>query len=300
MNELASFDPAGLVALVIDRNHFQRNITLEQLRMMGFGRVISAGDIASAWQAVVDCAPHVILIEWLDDAEGGLDFVRRVRSSEQSPNHAAQIFMLTSRGSKADVESARLAGIDGYLRKPISAFAIEKRVRRAVTQPKPFIVTASYIGPCRRGPPEASYAGPWRRLSDVLPASPIDESDLDVSDAVRGEIARARTALLNAAAAKFTSGDLNAARQVFQATTALLTLADEIKDPILGLGCREMLRYMQAHGATAGLDPDVVRTHAGALHHLAHLPMSFREQRTRVAYSLKRMVDKKIKQIAGQ
>jgi hypothetical protein len=43
----------------------------------------------------------------------------------------------------------------------------------------------------------------------------------------------------------------------------------------------------------------VVRTHVAALHQLAHLHHSFQEERNQVAQSLKRMVDKKLRQAAG-
>ena len=55
-------------------------------------------------------------------------------------------------------------------------------------------------------------------------------------------------------------------------------------------------RYLQAQGATDRLDPEVVRTHVEALHQMAHLPHALCEERQSVAASLKRMVDKKLKQ----
>src|SRR5262249_21391828 len=118
------FDPSGLTALVLDENHFERGISLDQLRSMGFGRVIGVPNTLEAWDVLPKTVLNIVILEWLDDAHDGLDFVRRIRNTEDLPNRAASIFMLTARGSLEDVERARRAGVDGYLRKPISALAL--------------------------------------------------------------------------------------------------------------------------------------------------------------------------------
>jgi CheY-like chemotaxis protein len=115
------FDPSGLTALVLDDNHYERGISLDQLRAMGFKRAIGAANTMEAWEALKLSNPNVVLMEWFDGTGGdGLDFARRVRKNEETPNRAVPMFMLTTRGSERDVELARLAGVDGYLRKPVS------------------------------------------------------------------------------------------------------------------------------------------------------------------------------------
>jgi len=293
------FDPSGLTALVFDENHYERGISLDQLRAMGFGRVIGAANHAEAWAALRGSNPHIVLMEWIDGSEaGGLDFVRRVRLSEDLPNRAVSLFMLTTRGSQMDVESARLAGVDGYLRKPISSLALQQRVRTVIANPQPFVVTSAYVGPCRRRPrPDLNYLGPLRRLDDAAPEPLVkgDEEELNV----KGELAKARVAVLEARAKELTPGDANAAREVYRAVQNLVQVGEQVGDPSLTLGAKEMARYLQSQGATERLDPEVVRTHVAALHQLVHLPHALCEERQRVAESLKRMVDKKLKQAAA-
>jgi hypothetical protein len=60
-----------------------------------------------------------------------------------------------------------------------------------------------------------------------------------------------------------------------------------------------MARYLQAMGATDRLLPDVVQTHVAALHQLVHLPHALKQERDGVAQSLKRMIDKKLRQAAN-
>lgn len=291
------FDPSALTALVLDENHYERGISLDQLRMMGFGRVLIAANTGEAWDALVRANPHILLMEWLDHSGAGLDFVRRIRMSEELPNRALSIFMLTSRGSKADVEQARRAGADGYLRKPISALALQQRVKRVITNPQPFVVTASYVGPCRRRRRgDLNYLGPMRRLNDAAAAQAAqDEDELSL----KVELARARVAALEVRARDLVAGDAKAARLVYKAVNDLVDVGEQIGDPCLKLGAQEMARYIQAQGATDRLDPEVVRTHVAALHQLVHLPHALGAERMRVAEGLKRMVDKKLRQAAS-
>ena len=116
---------------------------------------------------------------------------------------------------------------------------------------------------------------------------------------VKAQLARASVAALEAHAKALTSGDAKAARHVFKAAQTLIDVAEQIGDATLAFGTREMARYLQAQGATDRLDPEVVRTHVSALHQLAHLPHALGGEREAVAQSLKRMVDKKLRQIAS-
>lgn len=290
-----SADLGSMVALAIDDNHFQRGITIDQLRSMGFGRVIGADSVTEAWEQIHKCKPDVILLEWLKGG-GTLSFIRNLRTSEDSPNRAVSLFMLTNRCAGPDVESARGAGADAYLRKPISLAAMQLRVRKVIANPQPFVVTAAYVGPCRRRRQDEAYVGPRRRLDDPGPnAAAIDEDEINL----KAELARARVAALEACAQRLTSGDAAAARAVFKAVQDLSDVAKQIGDPNLAFGSSEMARYLQAQGATDRLDPEVVRTHVAALHQLAHLPPGLTEERERVAHSLKRMVDKKLRSNAA-
>jgi CheY-like chemotaxis protein len=293
---MREFDPAALTALVLDENLFERRITLDQLRAMGIGRVVGAGDTGEAWELLHQANPDIVLMEWIGGPEAELHFIRRIRMSEDLPNRAVPVCILTKYGSLANVERARLAGIDGYLRKPISALALEVRLRRVVTHPQPFIVTAAYVGPCRRRRmPDPHYMGPLRRLDDVPRAAPGEEEEIDL----KAELLRARVAALELATRRLVAGDPARARAVYSAVLDLVSASEQMDDPCLLQGAREMVRYLQAQGATERLNPDVVRTHVEALQQLAQLPVSLYRERQRVADSLKRMVDKKLLQAAA-
>lgn len=293
MSDEGEFDPAAYCALVVDPNHYHRSIALDQLRAMGMRRVLAASDVAEAWEMLCLKKPDIVLVEWMAESGDGLDFVRRVRMSEGVHNRAVPIFMLTARGAFTDVESARAAGVDGYLRKPISTLEVRKRLRKVVLNPQPFVVTATYVGPCRRRRQDPLYKGPFRRVDDPVAPQMVGEDEVSVS------LARARVATLEAYARDLVSGDQAAARKVYQAAQALHDVAQDIQDANLAFATREMMRYFKSQGATNRLDADVVRTHVAALHQLAHIPHALGDERDRVAQGLKRMVDKKLRGHAG-
>lgn len=284
-----AFDPSRLSALVLDKNHHHRLLTLEQLRLMGFNAVHGASTLEQAWELLIREKPQILLVEWLDPPEETLELVRRVRQSELSPNKSVSMFMLTNKGSLADVEAARKAGVDGYLRKPISAAAMQERVKIVVENPQPFIVTATYVGPCRRRRQDPAFAGPWRRVDDVVPEDTVPQSHRDAHRA------RQSVATLDARAKRFTPEDIEAAAELLQSARDLCTVSDDIADGALGFGARELVRYLEAQSATFRVDGEALRTHVTALYQLAHLPASLGAERERVAQSLKAMVDKKLR-----
>jgi two-component system chemotaxis response regulator CheY len=255
---MIKFDPSRLTALVIDQSHFQRRLTLEQLRLMGFSAVNGVPSFELAWEAMEMERPHVVLIEWIEPRELALKFVRRVRASPEPYSREVSLLMLTSRGGLTDVESALAAGVDGYLRKPISAQAIQERVRHVFVRPK---------------------ADPAQAESDK-----------------KAQRARALASALEARARALAADETQDARDLRTAAMNLSVFAEEIEDPHLGFGARELTRYIDACGPDMTLDSDAVTTHAAALFQIALLPPPLTNERERLSQNLKRMVDKKMRQ----
>jgi DNA-binding response OmpR family regulator len=285
-----ALDWSKLTALVIDASHFERSLTIQQLRALGFGRVMGAVDAEEGGLLLGKVDPDVVFIEWADSGADALDFVRRIRAGGEAPNPAVNIFVLSSKSALGNVEAARRAGADGFMRKPIPGVELRRRIRTVIGEPRPFIHTPSYAGPCRRRRADPAYAGPWLRLDDVV-SEVAEEDDADP----RIEVARGYVAAVEARVTALAGGDPAAVRAIYQSLRDLLGVANEIADQPLMLAAEEMIRYLQAHGAMAVLEAEVVRTHVQALRQLAHLPRALATERHRVALSLRRMIDKKLR-----
>ena len=93
----------------------------------------------------------------------GLDFVKKVRNSSESPNPYVPIIMLTGYTELYRVKQARDAGISAFLAKPVSARALYKRLTSVVDDQRPFVRNDLYFGPCRRMNVRSNYMGGERR-----------------------------------------------------------------------------------------------------------------------------------------
>ena len=95
----------------------------------------------------------------------GLDFMRQVRTSPQSPNPFVPVIMLTGHTHIDHVRQARDAGVNEFLAKPVSVKAILTRLISVIEHPRPYVRTKSYFGPCRRRRGADEYHGPERRAA---------------------------------------------------------------------------------------------------------------------------------------
>jgi two-component system, chemotaxis family, chemotaxis protein CheY len=96
----------------------------------------------------------------------GIDFVRLIRNSPDSPNQMIPIVMVTGHSTQKRVAEARDAGVTEFLTKPVTARGVIERINEVVEHPRPFIRTESYFGPDRRRRVDHDYSGAMRRSTD--------------------------------------------------------------------------------------------------------------------------------------
>ncbi|MGE0044859.1 MAG: response regulator [Hyphomonadaceae bacterium] len=288
-----AIDLDSLTALVVDASEFHRSIATDILRTQGVRFVVGARSAEEGLDSIRMHRPGLVLLDWMEGPLGGLEFIRQVRTGEDIPNRAVPILMLSARRKQREVEAAREAGADAYLMKPVSAGAIAAKLGAVVMKPRAFISSPNYVGPCRRRRADPAYGGPRRRLTDTFERR---EDPISDEDDVKGALKRARVAALTQHALGLQPDDPDAARIVYASSLELRSLADEIEDKMLSFGAGQLVRYMEAVGATERLDPEAVRTHVQALHQLAHLPNALADERRDVATSLRNMIDKKLRQ----
>jgi DNA-binding response OmpR family regulator len=78
--------------------------------------------------------------------------------------------MITGHTSPERVHAARDAGVNEFLAKPVSSKSIMARVISVIENPRPFVRTKAYFGPCRRRR-RVDYHGPERRVEDSVAKS---------------------------------------------------------------------------------------------------------------------------------
>jgi len=161
-----------LKILLVDDNHHMRVLLSEILRAIGVRHVFEANDGAEALQIMRTHQIDIIMTDLAMQPLDGIDFVRLLRNSPDSPNPMAPVIMITGHSTQRRVTEARDVGVNEFLSKPVTARGVLERIAQVVDSPRPFVRTATYFGPDRRRRADPSYSGPRRRSSDKGEAAP--------------------------------------------------------------------------------------------------------------------------------
>ncbi|MCR9219785.1 MAG: response regulator [Alphaproteobacteria bacterium] len=156
-------DFSQLSVLVVDDCRFMRMVLERMLEALGITKVRFAADGFEAWDLINEVEPDVIVCDWEMQPEDGPSFVRRVRLEPDSPCRYVAIIMLTGYTERSKVMSARDFGITEFLAKPVAARSLHARLVQIVDNPRPFVRTSDFFGPCRRRLNLPGYDGPERR-----------------------------------------------------------------------------------------------------------------------------------------
>jgi two-component system chemotaxis response regulator CheY len=156
----------SLKALIVEDNAHMRSLLRALLNSVGIRDVAEAAHGGSGLEVLRQRRSDLVLSDMAMSPMDGLEFTRRVRNDEQSPNPFVPIIMITGHTERHRVEAARDAGVTEFLAKPITAHNLFSRIARIVEQPRAFVRCESYFGPDRRRRQLEDYAGPWRRKED--------------------------------------------------------------------------------------------------------------------------------------
>jgi CheY-like chemotaxis protein len=155
-----------LKILLVDDNHHMRVLLTEILRAIGVRHVFDATDGAEALQLMRSQPIDIIMSDLAMQPLDGIDFVRLLRNSPDSPAPMAPVIMITGHSTMKRVNEARDVGVNEFLSKPVTAKGVLERISRVVENPRPFIRTGDYFGPDRRRRSDPGYEGPKRRATD--------------------------------------------------------------------------------------------------------------------------------------
>ena len=155
-----------LKILLVDDNHYMRVLLAEILRAIGVKDIFEANDGAEGLQMMRDHPVDIVMTDLSMQPLDGIDFVRLLRNSPDSPNQMAPVVMITGHSTFARVNEARDAGVNEFLSKPLTARGVIERLHQAVENPRQFVRSDDYFGPDRRRRKDATFQGPFRRKTD--------------------------------------------------------------------------------------------------------------------------------------
>ena len=155
-----------LKILVVDDNQHMRKLVVAILQAFGVIQIFEAADGNQAWTMLREANPDVVILDWMMEGLTGIELVKMVRTSPQTPNPFVPIIMLTGYTQVDHVRQARDAGVNEFLAKPVSVKAVMSRLVSVIEHPRPYVRTKAYFGPCRRRRGKEEYRGPERRAMD--------------------------------------------------------------------------------------------------------------------------------------
>ena len=161
-----SYNIENLNILLVEDNKHMQILIKEILRSFRIKSVRVADDGADAIKEMRTFATDLVISDWNMQPIDGLDFVRMVRTSSDSPNPYVPVIMLTGHTETNRVMEARDAGITEFLAKPVSARGLYQRICMVIERPRQFIKTRTYTGPDRRRNPATPNNNKGRRASD--------------------------------------------------------------------------------------------------------------------------------------
>lgn len=169
-----NFDKLKL--LVADDNQHMRKLISTIMGAFGCQHIYEVESAEAAWNTLRQVCIDIVIVDWQMAGMTGLDFVRKIRNAPDSPNPFLPIIMLTGHTHIDHVRLARDAGANEFLAKPVTVKALMAKITAVIENPRPFVRTKTYFGPCRRRRNDFTYKGPERRANcdtiDVDTVSP--------------------------------------------------------------------------------------------------------------------------------
>jgi DNA-binding response OmpR family regulator len=136
--------------LLFDAVPSHRGTTRAALSMMGFKQIIASSDIEEVAQSIAQKPFDVLIADLSGPEERVCKLVRDIRQGEIGSNPFMAV-LLTSWGLREDhADMVMSSGADDVLVRPYSVSFLANRVQTLVEARKGFVVTADYVGPCRR------------------------------------------------------------------------------------------------------------------------------------------------------
>ena len=139
-----------LKILVVDDYPPMRTMLVEILRAIGVRYIRQASDGSAALNQMRHEMFDIVMADIAMSPVDGIDFVRLLRNSPDSPNAFCPVIMMSGLSTGRKVSEARDAGINTFLAKPITARGVLEHIAEVVDHPRPFVRSSDYFGPDRR------------------------------------------------------------------------------------------------------------------------------------------------------
>lgn len=172
-NRIMTYKFQNISVLVIESSAAMFTLAKDVLATFGVKKIYSAFDIHKGFEIFRRERPDLIITDWLGDNNGGLSFIKQLRTDNRSHDPYVPVILMSGFTNEEKVRAARDAGISNFLVKPYNAFSLYSKIEDLIEKPKAFVKTNTFLGPDRRHKkilidgPERRIRGP--QLADKMP-----------------------------------------------------------------------------------------------------------------------------------
>jgi CheY-like chemotaxis protein len=135
-----------LTALVVDDQELMRSVTVNQLRAMGWAKILTARNGADALKLARGHQVDLILSDWNMPVMNGLEFLKAVRADARFER--LPFLMITAETERKRIQDVIAAGVSGLLVKPYNASSLRERLElllRRNAAPAPAATSTSVL-----------------------------------------------------------------------------------------------------------------------------------------------------------
>ncbi len=165
----------NVTTLLVDRDHFTRSLVAQMLRGFGMDTPTVLETAAQAKHHLMHHYADLCIIEGALPDMPSADLIRWIRRQEKSPFRFVPVIVMSGYTQLRLVSSARDAGANIVVRKPLSPQGLFDRIAWVARIARPFIEAGDFIGPDRRFRNVPPPDGKLRRETD-------EQSDQDAQD----------------------------------------------------------------------------------------------------------------------
>jgi len=114
---------------------------------------------------MVQCFPFdLAILDWVHKPQEAIQLVEKIRRDPDSPNPFLPLIMALDKADADVIAQARDSGVNELVARPMSLKALSSRMEFIFDNPRPFVRSEIYFGPCRRRK-QVPYKGKDRRAA---------------------------------------------------------------------------------------------------------------------------------------
>lgn len=167
----------GARAILVDRDHFTRDLVAHMLRGFGMDSPMLVDNSGAAKAQMKHCCFDLCIVEAMLPDASGAEFIRWIRQENKAPVRFTPVMVLTGYTQLRTVAETRDAGANIVVRKPVSPKILFERIAWLARVSRSFVETASYVGPDRRFREMLPPDGENKREDDIAGTAGTPEAD---------------------------------------------------------------------------------------------------------------------------